>query len=349
MHVLLTGHTGFKGSWLTLLLTELGHRVSGVALDPESVSLFSLARVSARMSHDMRADIRSPLTVTEALAVTKPDFLIHMAAQPLVRESFEDPRLTMETNVMGTLNVLEASGTSDTLQGVLVVTTDKVYRNRGRVAGYVEDEPLGGDDPYSASKAMADLLTHSWVSSFPGPPTAVVRAGNVIGGGDYSKDRLIPDTISALSEGRKVHLRYPRAIRPWQHVLDCLHGYLMVTQHLASVGVRDAGAWNVGPAEGGLVTVAQVAELLGSRWGVQDSWVPAGGVHPEEAAVLALDSGRARDELGWHNVLSVTTSVEWAADWHLRVARGEQPLAVTVSQIEAFIPHMNAFGGPRTM
>ena len=346
MHFLVTGHTGFKGSWLTLLLTELGHTVSGMALDPEPVSLFGQAHVEARLAHDFRADIRDPSTMPEVLEATEPDVLIHMAAQPLVRESYIKPRLTMETNVIGTLNVLEAAGASSTLRATLIVTTDKVYRNVGRHAGYVEDEPLGGDDPYSASKAMADLLTYSWVTSFPGAPTAVVRAGNVIGGGDYSKDRLIPDLISALSRGEKVRLRYPEAIRPWQHVLDCLNGYLMVTQHLLSLDERDGGAWNVGPGADSFRTVAELSSLIGRLWGTQHAWQPTDDEHPDEAALLALDASKARDELGWRNTLDFTEAVEWTADWYLKAARGGQPLAMALNQIQQFIPRMTAFKSP---
>ena len=346
MHVLVTGHTGFKGSWLSLLLTELGHTVSGVALNPEPMSLFRQANIDERLAFDFRTDIRDPAAVARALSTAQPDVLIHMAAQPLVRESYTQPRLTIETNVMGTLNVLEAAGASDTLRAVVVVTTDKVYRNVGRNSGYIEDEPLGGDDPYSASKAMADLLTHSWVTSFPGPPTAVVRAGNVIGGGDYSKDRLIPDVMAALGRGDKVRLRYPDAIRPWQHVLDCLNGYLMITQHLLATGERNAGVWNIGPGPDSFVTVAEVSSLVGRLWGTDGAWESSGGEHPDEAAVLALDAGKALKELGWRNTLDFTSAVKWTADWYLQVARGEQPLTTTLSQIREFIPRMTAFTPP---
>ena len=346
MHVLITGHTGFKGSWLALLLTELGHTVSGVALDPEPVSLFGQARIEERLAHDIRADIRDPSTMTGALDAAQPDVLIHMAAQPLVRESYAHPRLTMETNVMGTLNVLEAAGGTDTLRATVIVTTDKVYRNVGRHAGYLEDEPLGGDDPYSASKAMADLLTHSWVTSFAGSPTAIVRAGNVIGGGDYSRDRLIPDIVAALNRGEKVRLRYPEAVRPWQHVLDCLNGYLMIAEHVLATDARDAGAWNIGPGADSFVTVAEVSSLVGRLWGTDQAWEPAGGEHPDEAALLALDAGKARDQLGWQNTLDFAAAVEWTTDWYMQVTRGEDPLAVTLAQIQQFTPRMTAFKAP---
>jgi len=284
------------------------------------------------------------MTMKDALGITKPDVLIHMAAQPLVRESFAHPRQTVETNVMGTLNVLEAAGTCDTLRGALIVTTDKVYRNVGRQSGYVEDEPLGGDDPYSASKAMADLLTHAWLASFPGPPTAVVRAGNVIGGGDYSQDRLVPDAIKALSRGDQVLLRFPGSIRPWQHVLDCLNGYLAVTQHALSSSTRNAGVWNIGPGNGGLVSVSEVTAALGRLWGNENCWSVAEGEHPDEAGLLALDASKARHELGWDNILSLESAVEWTADWYLRVARGEPPLDVTLDQVTAFMPQVTSFG-----
>lgn len=341
MHFVITGHTGFKGSWLTLLLTELGHTVSGVALDPEPASLFEQARIEERLSDDFRADIRNPSTMTDALAATQPDVLIHMAAQPLVRESYAQPRLTLDTNVMGTFNVLEAAGAVSGLRATLIVTTDKVYRNVGRQSGYVEDEPLGGEDPYSASKAMADLLSQSWLTSFPGAPTAIVRAGNVIGGGDYSKDRLIPDVIAAVSQGDKVRLRYPNAVRPWQHVLDCLNGYLMVTQQMLAAGERDGGAWNIGPGAESFVTAAEVSTLVGRHWGIDDAWESTEEDHPDEASLLALDASKAREELGWRNTLDLGMAVEWTSDWYMRVARGEPPLAVTVNQIRQFLPRMS--------
>lgn len=348
MHYLITGHTGFKGSWLTLLLTQMGHTVSGVALDPEPVSLFNQAGLSELLRYDIRSDIRNDDTMLGALRQCRPDVLIHMAAQPLVRESYRNPRLTVETNVIGTLNVLEAARGTECLRAQLIVTTDKVYRNVGRVAGYTEHEPLGGDDPYSASKAMADILTHSWATSFPGPPTAVARAGNVIGGGDYSSERLIPDVVGALSEDRAPILRYPHAVRPWQHVLDCLSGYLAITDCLLTTEtpIPDAGPWNIGPGPESFVTVADVTTLMGRVWGNDRGWEAAGGTHLEEAAVLALDASRARDELGWRNTLDLPTAVQWTADWYLRVAGGQDPCEVTTEQVRRFIPRATDFIRP---
>lgn len=348
MHVLITGHTGFKGSWLTLLLTELGHTVSGVALDPEPVSLFAQANIDQLLTHDIRADIRDAATMTNALATARPEVLIHMAAQPLVRVSYEQPRVTVDTNVNGTLNVLEAAGASDTLRAALVVTTDKVYRDVGRSAGYLEADPLGGQDPYSASKAAADILTQSWVASFDSPPSAVVRAGNVIGGGDYSKDRLIPDLVAALSGNQRVRLRYPGAIRPWQHVLDCLNGYLMVVEHLLATGESDScGLWNIGPGEDSFVTVAEVTSLLGELWGSELLWEPADGDDPKETSVLKLDASKARNELGWQNHLTFTAAMQWTTDWYLKVAQGQDPLKTSLQQIRDFIPLMTVLNPPR--
>ena len=344
MHFLLTGHTGFKGSWLTLLLTELGHTVSGVALDPTPTSLFAQAHLTQYLSHDIRADIRDAATMTYALKSVRPDVLIHMAAQPLVRESYARPRVTVETNVIGTLNVLEAAGASDSLQAILIVTTDKVYRDAGLSSGYMEKDPLGGEDLYSASKAMADLLTQSWISSFVSPPSAVVRAGNVIGGGDYSKDRLLPDLVNALSRRETVQLRYPSAVRPWQHVLDCLNGYLMVVEHLLNAGESDScGLWNIGPGEGSLVTVAEVASLVGRQWGSELLWESSDRDDPKETSVLTLDASKANIELGWENQLNFASAIEWTTNWYFKVAQGQDPLEVSLQQIRDFIPLVTAF------
>jgi CDP-glucose 4,6-dehydratase len=222
MHYLLTGHTGFKGTWLSLLLSSAGHEVSGISLNPVEGSLFSRVRPRDLLNADVRLDIRDAAAVHEQIARIAPDVVIHLAAQPLVRESYRDPRGTFDTNVWGTINVLEATRRTESVQATLIVTTDKVYRNDGRSTGYVESDPLGGHDPYSASKAMADLATQSWRASYPGTPIAIARAGNVIGGGDVSPDRLMPDLIAAFATGTPARIRNPRAIRPWQHVLDCL-------------------------------------------------------------------------------------------------------------------------------
>lgn len=338
MHVLVTGHTGFKGAWLTLLLHRLGHQVSGFALDPEPQSLFRQARVHELMAVDTRADVRDITAVSQAFNHAQPDVVIHLAAQPLVRESYAKPRETIETNVMGTLNVLEASSSLPNLRALLVITTDKVYRNVGRVAGYAEDEPLGGDDPYSASKAMADILSYSWATSFPGVPTAIARAGNVIGGGDYSRDRLVPDIIAAFQAGHPALLRYPQAVRPWQHVLDCLNGYLAIINHMLEETKRSnpPSTWNIGPGHDSFRTVAELAGLMSELWQEPSTWEVDERDHPHEAHLLALDAARANERLGWMNHLNFEASVTWTVDWFATIEQGRDPRDATTEQIENF-------------
>jgi len=333
MHYLVTGHTGFKGAWLTLLLQARGHTVSGLALDPEPGALFEVAGVGERLQQDHRVDIRDADATRKAIVQVKPDAVIHMAAQALVRESYREPRLTYETNAMGTMNVLEAVAQAGTAQAMVVITTDKVYRNVNQSAGYVEDDPLGGDDPYSASKAMADIMTASWVKSFPGVPTAIARAGNVIGGGDVCKDRLLVDLLAAYSGGRAAQLRMPQAVRPWQHVLDCVNGYLVLTDAL--LAGRGRGAWNFGPGPEAFVTVGEVATIVADLWGGGARWEAPEGNHPHEAGLLALDASKARRDLGWYGRLGFRDALEWTVDWTRRSAE-VGPLAATQQQIDRF-------------
>ena len=334
MHYLITGHTGFKGAWLTLLLTERGHEVSGIALDPEHGALYETARLTEIVRNDVRQDIRDASAVRDAIGSIRPDLVIHMAAQPLVRASYDDPRWTMETNVMGTLNVLEAVQSTSSVQAQLVITTDKVYRNVNQVAGYVEQDALGGHDPYSASKAMADLLTQSWVASFDGPPTAVARAGNVIGGGDVAKDRLLPDLLRGFAEGRVVDIRYPQSVRPWQHVLDCLQGYVMLTDAL--LAGRGRGEWNFGPGPESFVTVGAVADLAAELWGDGASWRSQEGDHPHEAELLALDATKARAELGWRERLTFHQAIEWTVEFWKHSSQGDSARLLCQHDIARF-------------
>ncbi len=338
MHYFITGHTGFKGAWLTLWLNEMGHSVSGMSLDPVAGALFSTARIARMVRCDIRGDIRDAASLAAAISAVQPDVVIHLAAQPLVRESYRDPRFTFETNVLGTLNVLEAVRATESVRAQLIVTTDKVYRNVNQVAGYIESDPLGGDDPYSASKAMADLLTHSWTSSFNGPPTAVARAGNVIGGGDRSKDRLIPDVIDALQAGVAPALRYPMAVRPWQHVLDCLNGYLLLVDSLleGSESEGNGGSWNFGPDESSFVEVGEVANLIAKFWGSDTPWARAPDAQFDEAVLLALDSTKAAQLLGWQNHLGFGDAVRWTVKWFRDVHEGQAPLDCTLGQIREF-------------
>lgn len=235
---------------------------------------------------------------------------------------------------MGTFNVLEAVNLTPSVKAHLVITTDKVYRNVNQVAGYLEGDALGGHDPYSASKAMADLLTQSWVASFNGPPTAIARAGNVIGGGDVSRDRLFPDLLNGFAEGRTVEIRYPNAVRPWQHVLDCLHGYLLVIDAL--LAGRGHGEWNLGPGPESFVTVAEVADLAASLWGSGAAWVATPGDHPHEAELLALDATRARSELGWLDLLPFSEAVGWTVSWAKGRQAGADVREATLAQLAEY-------------
>lgn len=334
MHYLVTGHTGFKGSWLALLLASRGHTVSGIALDPPAGGLYELGDVASVIATDRRLDIRDAEATKAAIRTISPDVVLHLAAQPLVRDSYRDPRTTFDTNVMGTLNVLEGIWSAPSIQAAVIVTTDKVYRNVNRAEGYLEHEPLGGHDPYSSSKAMADLLTQSWVASFPGVPTAIARAGNVIGGGDVSSDRLLPDLIASFAAGQAATIRFPDAVRPWQHVLDCLNGYLALVDAL--LDGRGTGEWNLGPGPESFVPVSTIADLAAEQWGGGAGWNRNGGDHPHEAGLLALDASKAHRELGWHNRLPFPSSLEWTVGWHQRVAAGAPPREVTRDQIDAF-------------
>lgn len=333
MHYLVTGHTGFKGSWLSLLLAARGHEVSGLALDPPAGGLFEAAGVADVLSNDLRVDIRDASATRDAIADTAADVVLHLAAQPLVRRSYREPRETFETNVMGTLAVLEGVAATDA-QALVVVTTDKVYRNIGQAEGYVEDDALGGHDPYSSSKAMADILTQSWVASFPGVPTGVARAGNVIGGGDVSSDRLLPDLLAAFEAGRPARIRYPDSVRPWQHVLDCVEGYLELADAL--IAGHGAGTWNFGPGRESFVPVSRLADLAVEQWGPPASWQNDGDDHPHEAAVLALDAAKAERELDWHNRLPFPASLSWTVEWQRAVLDGRSAREVTDEQIARF-------------
>lgn len=316
------------------MLASRGHIVSGIALDPLPGCLFERAGLSSLMENDERLDIRDAVATVEAVSRIAPDVVFHLAAQPLVRESYLNPLTTFETNAMGTLNLLHAVSETPSVKAHVVVTTDKVYRNVDQVAGYVESDALGGDDPYSASKAMADILTQSWVKSFPGVPTAIARAGNVIGGGDVSKDRLLPDLLGSFAAGVPAHIRYPEAVRPWQHVLDCLDGYIALSNALLKGNGQ--GQWNFAPDERSFVRVREIADIAVDLWGESSGWVDDSGDHPHEANLLALDATKAQTELGWHNRLSFDSSIRWTVEWERAVLDGEEARAVTEAQIAAF-------------
>jgi CDP-glucose 4,6-dehydratase len=334
MHFLITGHTGFKGAWLTLILHQRGHIVSGISLNPEMGSLYERARIGNFLQNDVRCDIRESKNLLSHFKEISPDVVIHLAAQALVRVSYEKPTDTFETNVIGTLNVLNASRQISDLKAQLIVTTDKVYKNVGKASGYVETEALGGRDPYSASKAMADIATQSWLSSFENPATAIARAGNVIGGGDVCADRLIPDLIRSYSSGMVPKLRSPNSVRPWQHVLDCLNGYLMLVEALIQKNAD--GEWNFGPDENQSKTVADVANIAGAVWGAEKSWERDLGDHPYESPMLMLNSNKARTGLGWSEKLTFEESVRLTTDWYKNVDSGRDPLEETLKNIREF-------------
>lgn len=315
--VLITGHTGFKGSWLTLWLQELGARVCGLALAPDaSPNHWDLLQLDIQ---EDRVDIRDSAAVFKILERTKPEIIFHLAAQPLVRRSYQDPLETWSTNVIGTVNLLEACRRIPEVRAVLVTTTDKVYENNEWHWGYRETDRLGGHDPYSASKAATELVVNSYRQSFfntlSSPLLATARAGNVIGGGDWSADRLIPDLVRAVASGRALEIRSPLATRPWQHVLDCLSGYLLLGQRLLEGQSECADAWNFGPDQ---ESNRQVAEVLASleRYWPQASWYLTQGSRSHEANLLYLDSSKAKKLLNWHPVWSLEEGLAATAEWY---------------------------------
>lgn len=336
--VLITGHTGFKGSWLALWLSRLGAAVSGIALDPPTrPSLFELARVHEALESDFRVDIREAGVLRSALETAAPEVIFHLAAQPLVREGYDRPADTFATNVMGTVHLLDAATEIACVRAILVVTTDKVYENREWPHPYREPDQLGGEDPYAASKACAELVAGSMRACRPGSARiATARAGNVVGGGDFARDRLVPDCIRAFAAGAPVTLRYPDAIRPFQHVLDPLAGYLALAERLHA-GEEEAGAaWNFGPEPGGEAPVAAVAHRLAAIWGEGAAVNVAETPGPHEAGILRLDSTKARSLLGWRPVWgleeTLNQTAQWYRDWHL----GADMTARTCDEIARF-------------
>ena len=337
MHYLITGHTGFKGAWLALMLKEQGHTVSGLALKPAVGSLYERARLSELLFRDLRVDIRDGAATEQAITAVEPDVVLHLAAQPLVRESYRDPRYTYETNTLGTFNVLHSVEHTPSVKAQVIITTDKVYRNVNQIWGYRECDPLGGVDPYSASKAAADLITQSWMkSSGSGVPTAIARAGNVIGGGDVCADRLMVDLIAAFSAGQPVRIRNPQSVRPWQHVLDCLHGYLELSDALLR-GEASGEAFNFGPDTDSFVQVGSVTSAVASLWGTDSAVEVDTGPHVHEAMLLALDSRKAELRLGWRNRLKFHEALAWTVAWEKQVHFGGDARVISVAQIRKFM------------
>lgn len=342
-NILITGHTGFKGAWLALWLSRLGATVHGLALDPIDGALFSRADLGSLFASDRRVDIRDLPAVRSTLAEVAPDAVMHLAAQPLVRDSYLHPIDTFSTNVMGTVNTLLAALGTPAIESVLVVTTDKVYRNLERTVPYREDDPLGGEDPYSASKACAELATHAIDRSSGRTDVRIttVRSGNVLGGGDVAPDRLLPDLVKSFARGEPAVLRYPDAVRPWQHVLDPLHGYIqIVAAHLAG---RSVPSLNLGPPPQESMTVREIADVAARAWGSGATvTVDASGQHPHEAGLLLLDSERAHIDLGWHPLISSRNAVERAVAWYRAVHDGQSPREAMDRDLVAYERSMEA-------
>ncbi len=340
--VFLTGHTGFKGGWMSLWLDALGARVVGYALAPDTrPNIFDAARVVERLERSIIADVRDLDAVRRAMVEAAPDIVIHMAAQALVRDSYADPVGTYATNVMGTVNVLEGVRASGSVRVVAVVTSDKCYENREWLWGYREDEPMGGYDPYSSSKGCAELVASAYRRSFFArgtPPVALVtgRAGNVIGGGDWSKDRIVPDAVRAFGGSEALHVRSPSAIRPWQHVLEPLSGYLTLIEHAWSDPARYAGGWNFGPGDDDVWPVSRLVGVLAGKWPGRGQWTTDTGTHPHEAGILRLDCSKARTLLQWKPRLKLDTALDWIVEWYVAQAQGADLMRLTQEQIRRY-------------
>jgi CDP-glucose 4,6-dehydratase len=341
--VLITGHTGFKGTWLARWLELLGADVTGFSLPAER------APCATGSGRSVFGDIRDLTAVQTALADAAPTIVFHLAAQALVRRSYREPIATFATNVMGTAHVLEAARQTPSVRAVVVVTSDKCYANREWCWGYREDDPLGGHDPYSSSKGCAELVTAAYRQSFIGRSgrlaIASARAGNVIGGGDWAEDRIIPDIVRAVTSGKPVVLRRPHAVRPWQHVLDPLHGYLILGQRLATGGPEWAEGWNFGPAELQPLSVRALVERFLAIWGQGELVVQDDGTHPHEAGMLRLDCSKAHSRLGWLPLLPVDDALRWTAEWYRAHAADPQgAAALTDQQIQQFMERAAAAG-----
>lgn len=340
-NVFITGHTGFKGAWLCLFLARLGARVTGYALAPATEpSLFQLAQVEETLVAHHIADVRDQATLTAAMQAARPELVLHLAAQALVREGYADPAGTWSTNVMGTVNVLEAARACPSVRAALVVTTDKCYQNMHWPWGYRENDRLGGNDPYSASKAGAELVAHSYRASFfaaGGPLLATARAGNVIGGGDWSADRLLPDAVRAMQQGQALLIRHPHATRPWQHVLEPLHGYLLLAARLLAGDAACADAYNFGPDAADNLEVRAVLDSLSAHWPTLAWRTDERPQAMHEAALLYLDSSKARRELGWQVRWPLESGLRHTAHWYTAAASAPQDVrAFTEQQLELF-------------
>jgi CDP-glucose 4,6-dehydratase len=347
--VLITGHTGFKGSWLSIWLNYLGAEVAGIALDPISErDLFTLSGLKNRIT-DYRADIRNLEKIKEILLRENPEIVFHLAAQALVLPSYENPVTTFETNIMGTVNILEACRNTESVKHIVIVATDKVYENKERITGYNENDPLGGHDPYSASKAGAEIVAQSYQRSFFNSgivqdsckSVSTTRAGNVIGGGDWSLNRIVPDCIRYLENNKPIILRNPDAIRPWQHVLEPLSGYMLLAFRMTENPQKFNGAWNFGPEETDIIKVKDIVEEIIKFWGT-GTWKEDSNLNrPHEAGILRLDINKSKNILGWKPVLNIDKAVEMTVSWYKKCS-SLNAFQLCVEQIKEYSDRWNS-------
>ena len=342
--VLITGHTGFKGTWLTLWLNHLGSNVIGYALKPPTQpSLFELCALNTKVT-SIEGDVRDFGHLKSVIQKYKPEIIFHLAAQALVRRSYSDPLETYSTNVMGTVHLLEAIRQIGGVRVIINVTSDKCYQNQEWVWGYRENDPMGGQDPYSSSKGCAELITAAYTKSYFNPDhyekhgvsVASVRSGNVIGGGDWAEDRLLPDCMKALLENRPIVIRYPDAVRPWQHVLEPLFGYLVLGQHLYEDGPTFAGPWNFGPEDESGKPVRWIVERIAEIWGGKASWEVDQSFHPYEAHTLKLDCSKAKLKLGWYPQWDLETGLKKTIEWFKAYRDRADMFITTISQIKDY-------------
>lgn len=343
--VFLTGHTGFKGTWMSLWLQQMGAELTGYALAPDTTpSMFEVVEADQGMN-SIIGDVRDLEAVKAAMQAAEPEVVIHMAAQPLVRDSYNIPVETFDTNVMGTVNVLEACRSCPSVRSVVVVTTDKCYENREWVWGYREDEPMGGHDPYSASKGCTELVSAAYRKSFFATgqgmhpaQLATARAGNVIGGGDWARDRLIPDIVRAFSQSDNVIIRSPNAVRPWQHVLEPVGAYLLLAEKLYNDGEPFAQAWNIGPVSSDAQPVSWIMQRMVDAWGDGAAWQLDNSTQPHEAQALNLDISKAQKYLGWQPTLSLAQAIDWLVQWYRAYYEKQQDMReLTLKQISKFM------------
>jgi CDP-glucose 4,6-dehydratase len=352
--VLVTGHTGFKGGWLSLWLKDFGCKVVGYSLEPPTQpNFFNAVNLQKHITH-ITGDIRDQNRLLSAFDEHQPEFVFHLAAQSLVLQSYKDPKLTYETNIMGTINVLEAARKTKSVKTCVVITSDKCYENKEWVYGYRETDPMGGYDPYSSSKGCAELVVTSYRNSFfdgcsgASASLSSVRAGNVIGGGDWAADRLIPDTVKALSSNSPIIIRKPFATRPWQYVLEPLGGYLLVGALMSKYGSKFAGAWNFGPKDANVVTVEELVKLAVKNWGQGSYKIDSPKVCPHEASLLKLDTSKAQMLLGWRPVYdinqTVTKTIEWYKQFYAKASK-EDLCKLSINEIREYTQFMNDFDG----